>query len=145
MTEAQIIKGRQFSTLWALPLAAILIGGWMIWFHYSSLGPKITIQFESAAGLEAGKTLVKYRDVIIGNVTDVELSKDLKSVQVTLQIKAEDKQLIRDDSHFWVVRPRVSAAGVSGLGTLLSGAYIEISPGTNALTKKRLLGTKHPR
>ncbi|WP_281647883.1 intermembrane transport protein PqiB [Parendozoicomonas sp. Alg238-R29] len=144
IAEARIETGRRVSVLWILPLVALLIGGWMLWSYYSSLGPQVTISFETADGIEAGKTQVKYRSVVVGQVTAVQLNKELNGVKATVQMTAESKDLMRDDSRFWIVRPRVSAGGVSGLSTLLSGTYIEMSPGKEKLTKGVFIGDETP-
>lgn len=101
----------------------------MVVNHYLTRGAEITITFSTAEGIEAGKTKVKSLSVDVGIVESVQLNPDLKSVTITALIEKDSESLLRNDSKFWVVRPRVGAAGVTGLGTLLSGAYIELSPG----------------
>ncbi|WP_461534896.1 intermembrane transport protein PqiB [Spongorhabdus nitratireducens] len=142
--QARIVTGQRFSTLWVLPLIALIIAGWMVWHHYSTLGPRITIRFESAEGIEAGKTVVKYRNVVVGDVIQVQLTPDLEGVVTTVQMTAAGQDLLHDESQFWVVRPRVTAEGVSGLGTLLSGAYIEINPGKGPFSVKAFTGNEKP-
>ena len=97
--------------------------------QYLSKGPTITIFFRAAEGIEPGKTFVKYKDVEIGKVTAVDLSDDYSKIEVTAKIEKHAEGLIVDDSKFWVVQPRVTLSGVSGIGTLLSGNYIGIDPG----------------
>jgi paraquat-inducible protein B len=102
-------------------------------------GPTITITFKAAEGVEAGKTFIKYKDVNIGQVTTVELAEDYTKVRVTAKIAKHAEGLIVEDAKFWVVEPRVTLSGVSGLGTLLSGNYIGFEPGTTAKPQRTLL------
>jgi paraquat-inducible protein B len=105
-----------------------------------SEGPTITITFKAAEGVEAGKTFIKYKDVNIGQVTAVELSDDYTKVTVTAKIAKSAEGLIVEDAKFWVVEPRVTLSGVSGLGTLLSGNYIGFEPGTSDTKQRTFTG-----
>jgi len=122
-------KKRGFSIVWLVPLVALAIGGWLVYKAVSEKGPVVTITFKSADGLEAGKTKIKYKDVELGVVDSIVLSKDLSQVVVTAEMVKQAEKFISQNTRFWVVRARVAAGGVSGLGTLFSGAYIELDPG----------------
>src|SRR6185369_6272297 len=103
-----------------------------VWFGVRALwqrGPTITVTFASADGLEAHKTAVRYKGVSIGVVTAVELLEDRSGVMVTAELSRRAQALLVDDARFWVVRPRVSTAGVSGIGTLLTGAHLSFDAG----------------
>lgn len=112
-----------------MPILALLIGAWMIYRNISSQGPVARVRFDTADGIGAGKTEVRCRSVRVGVVKRVELAEDLKSVLVYLELGPESENLLRRGTRFWVVRPRVSTTDISGLGTLLTGAYIELDPG----------------
>lgn len=116
---------RNLAWVWLIPLVAALIGASIVWREWSSRGPVIEISFKSATGIEEGKTQVKFRDVVVGLVTDIQLSNDREYVIVTAQLDKDAEPLANDKSQFWVVKPTVGVTGVSGLATLLSGAYIE--------------------
>jgi paraquat-inducible protein B len=105
-----------------------------------SEGPTITIIFKAAEGLEAGKTFVKYKDVNIGQVTAVKLSSDHSKVEVTAKIDKSAADLMVEDAKFWVVQPRVTLSGVSGLGTLLSGNYIGFEVGQSDKQQRKFTG-----
>ncbi len=115
--------------VWLIPAIAALIGLWLAVSAVLSRGPVITLTFKSAEGLEAGKTRIKYKDVDIGEVTRIQVSPDRKSVLVTASLVKEADDYLARDSRFWVVRPRIAGGSVSGLGTLLSGAYIGMDVG----------------
>lgn len=115
--------------MWVVPILALLIGGWMIYRNVSSQGPVARVRFDTADGIAAGKTEVRCRSVRVGVVKDVRLADDLKSVLIELELGPESGGLLRRGTRFWVVRPRVSTTDISGLGTLLTGAYIELDPG----------------
>jgi paraquat-inducible protein B len=131
------------SMVWLLPILAVLIAGWLGYKAYSEIGPTITISFKEATGIEAGKTKIKFKDVEIGTVDDVTLSDDLSGVLVTASLRSEAKKYLKENTQFWVVRPRIGAGGISGLSTLFSGAYIEIEPGDGA-KKKQFAGLEVP-
>ena len=124
-------RKRRFSVIWLVPLLAIAIGLGLAIQSVMMKGPEITLSFIHAEGLEAGKTRVKYKDVDIGTVTSILLSKNMESVHVSIQMTKEASAMLVKDSRFWVVRPRIAVGGVSGLTTLLSGAYIAIDPGVS--------------
>jgi paraquat-inducible protein B len=130
MPEAVVKKRSGVSVVWIIPIVAAIIGAWVAYKAFSETGPKISIIFEDAEGLEAGKTKVKFKDVEVGMVQSIDLEKDLKHVLVVVQMNAGSKVYLTENTRFWVVRARISAGTVSGLGTLLGGAYIAIDPVT---------------
>ncbi len=115
--------------VWVVPILAVLIGGWLLIKNLGSSGQEIRIRFETADGIAAGKTELKCRSVTVGKVSRIELSDDLKSVLVYCDLNKGSEHLLRNGTRFWVVKPRVTAADVSGLETLFTGAYIELDPG----------------
>ncbi|TSD83744.1 MCE family protein [Mycobacterium sp. KBS0706] len=126
----RIDRKRRFSPIWLIPIVAALVGVYLAWVTQSEKGPTITITFETADGLEAGKTLIKHKEVVFGTVTSLALTEDLSHVVVTAEMTNEAAPHLRQGTRFWVVRPRLSATGgLSGLSTLISGAYIELDPG----------------
>jgi len=137
---AEVRAKRGFSIVWVIPLAALLIGGWLAYKALSEKGPTITISFESAEGLEAGKTKIKYKDVEIGEVKEISISKDLSHVELTAELNKGVEPYLTDQTRFWVVRARIAAGEVSGLGTLFSGAYIGIDPKKEGKPQKSFKG-----
>lgn len=135
---------KRWNLVWVIPILAVFIGSWMIWKNISSKGAEIQIHFETADGIIAGKTEIKCRSVTVGKVTKVELAKDLQSVEVTCTMNVDTDHLLRKGTLFWVVRPRVSAADVSGLGTLLTGVYVELDPGDGAQGSRKWMGLETP-
>ena len=142
--QAVVHTRRQISIVWLVPVVAILIGGWLAYKGLSEKGPTITISFESAEGLEAGKTKVKYKDVELGQVESVRFNADLSRVLVTAELVKETQPFLTENTRFWVVRPRVTGSGVSGLGTLFSGAYIGMDPGKEGEPARRFKGLEIP-
>lgn len=122
------VRRRVFS-IWLIPLVAALIAGWMVGNTLLTRGPLITITFKSAEGIEAGKTKVRFKDVDVGDVIALHITPDLSGVVAEVRMVREVARLLTDRTRFWVVRPRLEAGGVSGLGTLVSGSYIEMDPG----------------
>ena len=120
---------RRFSPIWALPVVALIIAAWLGYTTFAERGPTITITFTTAAGLEPGKTHIKYHDIELGVVEHVDPTPDLKHVIVTAQMSKIAAPHLKDGNQFWVVRPRFSLTSFSGLETLVSGAYIEMDPG----------------
>jgi len=144
LPAAVVQKKKQFSIVWVVPIVAILIGGWLAYKGLSEKGPMVTITFESADGLEAGKTKVRYKDVELGLVDTIRFNADLSRVIVTAELVKESTPYLTENTQFWVVRPRVTASGVSGLGTLFSGAYIGMDPGKEGGPARRFKGLEIP-
>ncbi|MGD9046152.1 MAG: MlaD family protein [Desulfobacterales bacterium] len=142
--EAVVQTRRQISIVWLVPIVAILIGGWLAYKGLSEKGPIVTISFESAEGLEAGKTKVRYKDVELGQVETIRFNEDLSRVLVTAELVKEAQPYLTENTRFWVVRPRVTASGVSGLGTIFSGAYIGMDPGKEGESAREFKGLEIP-
>jgi paraquat-inducible protein B len=144
LPQADIRSKRQISIVWLIPIVAVLIGGWLAYKGLSEKGPMVTINFESAEGLEAGKTQVKYKDVQMGKVQTIRFNTDLSRVIVGVELVKEAGPFLTENTRFWVVRPRVTASGVSGLGTLFSGAYIGMDPGKEGEPARIFKGLEIP-
>ncbi|MED5557464.1 MAG: intermembrane transport protein PqiB [Pseudomonadota bacterium] len=126
----------RLSPIWIVPLVAVIIGLWLVYDNYSSRGTMVTLTMDSAEGIEAGSTLIRSRNVEIGRVQSVRLSDDLSHAVMMAQIQPEAEAMLREDSRFWVVKPRIGREGISGLGTVLSGAYIQLEPGQSEEPKR---------
>ena len=116
------------SIVWLIPLVAAVVGLYLAYWAWSEQGPTISIVFESAEGIEAGKTKLKYKEVDVGVVESVELTENLSKVRVTVSLVNELSRYLTKNTRFWVVRAEVSAGQISGLGTFLSGVYIAVDP-----------------
>ncbi len=146
LPDPDIVPRRSWlpSLVWVVPLIAALIGIVLVVKSVTERGPAITITFENAEGLEPGKTQVKYKDVEIGLVKTIRLSKDQSHVDIAVQLTKEAESFAVKDTRFWVVRPRIGASGVSGIGTLLSGAYIGVDVGHSGDTQIHFKGLETP-
>lgn len=128
--EAKVQKVKNWSPVWIFPIVTALIGAWILFYHYSHQGPEVTLITANAEGIEAGKTTIKSRSIDVGVVESATLTDDLTHVEIKARLNAGMEKLLHGDTVFWVVKPQVGREGISGLGTLLSGAYIELQPGT---------------
>ncbi|HET8943130.1 MAG TPA: MlaD family protein, partial [Rudaea sp.] len=141
-----VIERRRFlpSLIWLVPLLAAVVGASVLIGSYRSVGAKITIGFQTAQGIEAGKTQVRYKEVVIGRVHGVSLSKDNLHVLVHVELDRHAHGFAVEDARYWVVRPRIGVGGVSGLSTLLSGTYIGADAGTSKRKKFDFVGLEQP-
>jgi len=130
--------------VWVVPIAAAVIGISLLIRNWENAGPQITISFLSGEGVQVGKTLVKYRDVTVGQVSSVVLSADHQTVVVTANLSKDAAGLLKEDTQFWIVRPRFGVGSVSGLDTLLSGVYIGMKTGTAARREHEFVGLENP-
>lgn len=130
--------------VWLIPIVAAIIGGTLAVKTYLQKGPTITISFKTGDGLEAGKTKVKYKDVEIGLVKDVSIAKDITHVIATVELRKEVTPYLVEDTKFWVVRPRISGGGITGLGTLMGGSYIGVDAGTSKKPQRAFTGLEFP-
>lgn len=131
LPEAEAVPASRWKPqlVWLVPVVAALIGIWLVAKSILEQGPEISIFFASAEGLEAGKTKVKFKDVDIGLITNVTLSRDLRHVVATAELVREFKPHLVEDTQFWLVKPRISGGSISGLGTVLSGAFVGVGVG----------------
>jgi len=137
-------KRTRLSLVWVIPIVAALVGVWVAVARIMSEGPKITIVFKSAEGLEAGKTKIEYNGVEVGLIQTVRLSDDHQQVITTAQMAPKTESFLADDTKFWVVRPRISGANVTGLGTHISGAYIGMEIGHSSKRKRDFVALEVP-
>jgi paraquat-inducible protein B len=133
-------RRRRISIVWIIPLLAAVVAIGIAVQRIRSEGPTITIVFRSAEGIEPGKTFIKYKDVNIGQVRAVHLTEDFAQVEITAKITKRAAGLMVEDAKFWVVRPTISLAGISGLNTLLSGNYIGFEPGASGVESYSFTG-----
>ena len=145
LVKSKIEHKSRLSLIWAIPVVTIIVGAWLAWSTISQRGPLITVTFETAEGLQETQSHVKHKDVDMGVVQKVELSKDLKRVKVTLRMNREAEPLLTDKAQFWVVRPRFFAGAISGLQTLFSGSYIDLLPASEGGEPRRdFVGLENP-
>jgi paraquat-inducible protein B len=130
--------------VWVVPIVAAVIGISLLVKNRENAGPQITISFLSGEGVQVGKTLIKYRDVTVGHVSAVGLSADHQTVLVSADLSKDAASLLKADTQFWIVRPRIGVGSVSGLGTLLSGNYIGMKTGTATLSERHFIGLENP-
>jgi paraquat-inducible protein B len=130
--------------VWVVPIVAAVIGISLLIRNWQDTGPRITISFLSGEGVQVGKTLVKYRDVAVGRVSAVALSADHQTVVVSADLSKDAASLLKADTQFWIVRPRIGVGSVSGLDTLLSGVYIGMKTGTATLRERHFVGLEDP-
>ena len=134
----------RLSVVWIVPILAALVGIGIAVRQQLNEGPTIRIYFRSAEGVEADKTTVKFKEVEIGKVKSVTLSKDYSRILVTAKIEKSAEKLITEDARFWIVKPRVTLSGISGIGTLFSGNYIRLEPGKSDRPARVFSGLEKP-
>jgi paraquat-inducible protein B len=134
----------RLSPVWVVPILAVIVGASLLVNTLMQAGPTVTIEFRTAEGLEAGKTEVRYKEVVVGRVENVTLSSDRKRVLAGVRLVRSAAGIAVEDTYFWVVRPRIGTAGISGLGTLLSGSYIGVDAGTSDKPRDHYIGLETP-
>ncbi len=144
--ESKIATGkrRRFSAIWLIPMIAAAAGIWIGVTTIRKEGPKITITFDSAEGLEAGKTKISYNGLEVGKLTDIQLTSDHKHVRATAQLEPKAEKFLVKDTKFWVVRPRISGLNVTGLSTLISGHYIGVEIGKSRERERNFVALESP-
>jgi len=142
--QAEITRGRKFSGIWIIPILALVLGIYMVVDNLLNEGPEVEISFATANGLEQGKTKIKYRDVDMGLVQEVRLNDKFDGVIATAKLDRQALSLLREDTRFWVVTARIGVDNISGLDTLLSGAYIQMAPGSGEAGYHHFTGLDRP-
>jgi paraquat-inducible protein B len=143
-SDPHIVRRRHFPIVWVVPLIASLIGIAMLVHSWLAAGPRIYIEFTEARGLEAGKTHISYKDVVVGTVSGVSLSEDHSKVIAVVDMAQSVRDMLKADTRFWIVRPQIGASGISGIETLLSGVYITLDPGTSSEPQTHFSGLDEP-
>jgi len=139
------IKKREINLIiWLIPLISLIVGGWLIYKYYSSLGPLITIYFKNSGGLEPKRSVVKFRDVAVGKVEDVEILKKSEGVKVYVRMNKDMKPFLNNTTKFWIVKPQIGLGEVKGLDALLSGPYIQMYAMPKGFTKEEFKGLNEP-
>ncbi len=141
---AEIKHIRRISKVWFIPIVALLIAMWMVFYSWNSQGQLITITFDNAEGLEINTTKLKLRDITIGKVVDLQLTEKYDGIKVTIRLDKNTDSLLRTDTNFWVVKPIIGKGGISGINTIFSGNYIRISPGIKPGKKTEFVGLETP-
>ena len=136
-------KFNLLTSIWIVPVVALIIAMWLAWQYYSQLGPEIRIIFPKNEGLQAGQSQIKYKDVPVGKVTRIELTEDGKGVVVHARMDKMAADYLNDTTKFWIVKPEVGITGVSGLETLISGTYINMYAQKKTHTKNQFYGLTH--
>jgi paraquat-inducible protein B len=145
LSTVGVRRRRRIPLVWIVPVLTALIAAWLAWDTFSKRGPTITISFETASGLTAGQSQLKFKDVTIGTVKTITLPSDLSNVIVTVETLREAEHLLTDKTIFWVVKPQLFAGNISGLDTLLSGSYIGMLPSTEKGKPQRsFIGNQNP-
>src|SRR3954451_6484496 len=146
LPQPRVVRARRWniSLVWLVPAVAIGIAASMLIRSVYLTGPRVEIEFKSADGVEAGKTEVRYKEVVIGKVVAVALRDDRERVVVVVQLDRSAARFAVEDTTFWVVRPRIGVGGVSGLGTLLSGAYIGADACVSTRSRSEFVGLEAP-
>lgn len=142
--QAEIKQGRSLSAVWIIPILALVLGIYMVVHNFMTEGPEIAIAFKTASGLTEGKTKVKYRNVTMGVVEEVRLNDDFDGVVAMVKLDRQTLPLLREDTRFWVVTARVGLGNISGLDTLLSGAYIQLAPGEGKIGQRKFVALEQP-
>jgi paraquat-inducible protein B len=138
-------RRRRISLVWLVPLVTALIAGWLAWDTFSKRGPTITVSFDTAEGLQAGQSQLKFRDVTMGTVQSIKVAPDLSKVLVKIETVREAAPLLTDKTIFWVVKPQLFAGNVQGLDTLLSGSYVGMLPSTaEGKAQREFVGKEDP-
>jgi paraquat-inducible protein B len=137
LPTAKVRRHGRFSWVWLIPIVAAGLVAYLAYDAYANHGPLVTLSLSTADGLSAEQTQVKHKAVPLGTVEGIVLAPDHTHVIVKIRMVGAAESMLTDHARFWVVRPRLSAGNLSGLDTLVSGAYIEIDPGTLGGKKER--------
>jgi paraquat-inducible protein B len=137
LPRARVRRRRLFNLAWIIPIVAAAVAGWLIWQRMQEHGPEVTVRFSDGGGLRVGITPVKYRGVVVGEVSGVRLAQDLRHVLVRVRMQRSAADIAREGAVFWIVRPQVGFGNVTGLNTVLTGPEIHVLPGQGEAARAR--------
>jgi len=138
-------KFNLITSIWIVPIIALIIAGWLAYEHFAERGPEIKIIFPQNEGLIAGQSVVKFRNVPVGKVTKIYAEEGTDGVIVVVRMDSKSSRVyLSEHARFWIVKPEVGFSGVSGLDTLLSGTYINVySKKGGKHLKDKFIGLSH--
>ncbi len=142
--EARIRPHRWLAWVWVVPIAAAGVVAWLAWRTIAERGPEITISFSAAQGLQPGQATIQHLNAVLGTVTSLRLTHDMRRVIVHARMSRQATPYLTDSTLFYVVTPHVGVGGISGLSTIVSGAYIEMYPGTGGKPRRHFVGLDSP-
>lgn len=140
LPKAKVRRRRLFRLIWVVPVVALAVAAYLVFQRMRDMGPQISIRFNDGAGLRVGQTPIKYRGVVVGEVTRIGLTEDRKQVLVRARLVREASQFASEGAVFWIVRPQLSWGNVQGLGTVLSGPEIQVLPGKGEEARREFAG-----
>jgi paraquat-inducible protein B len=120
------------AVIWLIPLGAAVAAGIYLYDYLQEHGPTITITFNDVNGLKGDNTPIQRNGVQIGQVSGVGLAPDKQHVLIRVVLQRAQSDFARQGAVYWIVRPDLSGGSLNGLNTVVSGAYIEATPGTGA-------------
>ena len=74
------------SVIWIIPILALIVALFVAYRSYSERGPVIVVEFEEGAGISAGETELRFRDVTVGVVEKVGFTSDLDRVTAHIRL-----------------------------------------------------------
>lgn len=140
LPKAKVRRRRLFRLIWVVPVVALAVAAYLVFQRMRDLGPQISIRFNDGAGLRVGQTPIKYRGVVVGEVTRIGLTEDHKQVIVRARLLRQAARFASEGAVFWIVRPQLGWGNVQGLGTVLSGPEIQVLPGNGEQAKRDFAG-----
>jgi paraquat-inducible protein B len=140
LPKAKVRRRRLFRLVWVVPVVALAVAAYLVFQRMRDMGPEISIRFNDGAGLRVGQTPIKYRGVVVGEVTKIGLTEDHKQVLVRARLLRQASQFASEGAVFWIVRPQLGWGNVQGLGTVLSGPEIQVLPGSGGQAKREFAG-----
>lgn len=142
--EARVRPHRWVTWVWIVPIAAAGVVVWLVWQTLAERGPEITISFSAAQGLQPGQATIQHLNAVVGTVTSLRLTHDMRRVIVRARMIRQVTPYLTDSTIFYVVTPHLGVGGISGLSTIVSGSYIEMYPGRDGKPRRRFVGLDSP-
>lgn len=131
--EPQVRTSKAALTVWILPLVALILAVFLIYKNINEQGISVFVEFPDANGIVAKKTPIKFRGIEVGRVRSLTALQDGSGILANIEMQKDTEPYLTDKLKFWLVKPNVGFAGISGLDTLLSGAYIQVEGGQEVL------------
>jgi paraquat-inducible protein B len=142
--EARVRPHRWVAWVWVVPIAAAGVVAWLTWQTLAARGPEITISFSAAQGLQPGQATIQHLNAVVGTVTSLRLTPDMRRVVVHARMIRQATPYLTDSAIFYIVTPHLGVGGISGLSTIVSGSYIEMYPGRSGKPQRHFVGLESP-
>jgi paraquat-inducible protein B len=144
LPQAHSLRTRWPGLVWAIPLAALIVVGYLGIRALSHRGVDVTVTFSYAEGVTPGDTKVLENGVEVGHVSKVRVSQDGRRVDATLSLDPRAKKALNTNTKFWLIGENPTLTDIQSIRAAVAGVIIAMAPGTGGTPTRVFTGLDQP-